>query len=169
MKITEASVTDVPILCTLINSAYRGETSRKGWTTEAELLDGIRIDEPTLQSYMEENDAAVLKATNEDGEIAGCVYLKTERGQLYLGMLTVSPLLQAHGIGKKLLQASEEKAKLAGCEKIVMTVISTRTELLNWYRRHGYDRTGEKQPFPTDEKFGIPKMPLEFLVLEKMI
>ena len=169
MKVTEASAMDVPVLCTLINSAYRGETSRKGWTTEAELLDGIRIDEPTLQSYIQENNAAVLKATNGDGEIAGCVYLKTEPAQLYLGMLTVSPLLQAKGIGKQLLQASEEKAKLAGCKKIIITVISIRTELINWYERHGYRITGEKQPFPSDEKFGIPKLPLEFLVLEKMI
>jgi len=169
MKIAEASFTDIPSICTLVNSAYRGDTSRKGWTTEAALLDGLRIDEPTLQHHIQDSDTVILKATDEDNKIIGCVYLKLEQEQLYLGMLTVSPLLQSKGTGKLLLRASEEKAMLSGCKKIVMTVLSTRIELLNWYERQGYYATGEKQPFPTDKKFGIPKMPLEFLVLEKIL
>lgn len=169
MQILEATVADVPQLCTLVNSAYRGDSSRLGWTTEADLLDGIRIDEPTLYEFFQDNNATILKCLNEQNSIIGCVYLKTEGEHLYLGMLTVAPDLQANGIGKRLLQASEEKARSAGCKSIVMTVISTRKELISWYNRHGYFETGEKQPFPSGEKFGKPKFPLEFFVMQKTI
>jgi ribosomal protein S18 acetylase RimI-like enzyme len=84
-------------------------------------------------------------------------------------MLTVTPELQGAGIGKELLKAAEQHARANGCRKVTMTVISVREELINWYERHGYNVTGEKQPFPTDPKFGLPRRPLEFIVLEKAI
>ncbi len=169
MKVTEASANDIQALTALINNAYRGDTSRKGWTTEADLLDGIRIDETTLKQYFEDADSAILKSINEDRQITGCVYLKTKHDQMYLGMLTVMPELQANGIGKLLLHAAEERAKLIGCTSIIMTVISVRSELINWYERHGYYNTRQTEPFPQDEKFGIPKVSLEFVVLEKIL
>jgi ribosomal protein S18 acetylase RimI-like enzyme len=167
MKITEASLADVPALCVLVNSAYRGDTSRKGWTTEADLLSGMRTDEAMLQQYIEDPHSTILKCTNEEQQITGCVYLKAQQDGLYLGMLTVSPELQAKGIGGRLLQASEERAREKDCKKVIMTVITTRHELIDWYKRHGYTETGERQPFPANERFGKPKMPLEFLVLQK--
>ncbi len=169
IKISEACITDVTQICALVNSAYRGETSRKGWTTEADLLGGIRVDEETLLQYFEEEESTVLKCTDDKQQLIGCVYLKMEQEHLYLGMLTVSPELQAKGIGKMLLQASEEKAKQLSCKSIVMTVITHRHELINWYKRHGYYETGQKQPFPAGEKFGKPRMPLEFITMEKTI
>jgi ribosomal protein S18 acetylase RimI-like enzyme len=169
IKISEASIGDVTRICALVNSAYRGETSRKGWTTEADFLGGIRVDEETLLEYFQEDDSTVLKYTNDKQQIKGCVYLKKQQEHLYLGMLTVSPELQGKGVGKMLLLASEEKAKQLGCKSIVMTVITKRHELIDWYKRHGYYETGQKQPFPIGEKFGKPKMPLEFLILEKII
>lgn len=167
MKITKASVADIAAICKLVNSAYRGDSSRKGWTTEADLLDGIRTDEEMLQQYISDLHSTILKCTDDDLQITGCVYLKKGNTQLYLGMLTVSPELQAKGIGKLLLQAAEKKAIEKACTSIVMTVIAGRLELISWYKRHGYDETGEKPPFPTNERFGKPKVPLEFLVLEK--
>lgn len=169
MKITEASIADAGELCSLINCAYRGDTSRKGWTTEADLLDGIRIDEEMLRQYFEDKDSTILKCTNDDGQMTGCVYLKQEQDRLYLGMLTVSPELQAKGIGKLLLKASEQKAIETGCKSIVMTVITTRHELIDWYKRHGYIETGERRPFPANERFGKPRSPIEFLVMEKKL
>lgn len=169
MQISQASLADISALCLLVNSAYRGDTSRKGWTTEADLLGGIRVDETTLQHYLEDANSVILKAENENSELLGCVYLRREQQQLYLGMLTVSPGLQGRGTGKLLMKSAEDKAKEMGCKKIVMTVISTRTELIDWYERHGYNKTGRTQPFPTDEKFGIPKTAIEFLVMEKII
>src|SRR4051794_39132804 len=132
MNISEAIDKDIAAICALVNSAYRGDTSRQGWTTEADLLDGIRIDENTLQHYLHEKESVLLKSTDNNKEITGCVYLKKEGEHLYLGMLTVAPHLQAQGIGKLLLKAAEEEAAQFDCRSIVMTVITSRHELINW-------------------------------------
>jgi ribosomal protein S18 acetylase RimI-like enzyme len=169
LRFHTATADDLPELNQLVNSAYRGDSSRKGWTTEADLLDGIRTDEAGLQEMMQEPDAAILCCRNEKDELLGCVYLKKKNNQLYLGMLTVNPELQGGGIGKQLLMAADERARTLQCSAITMTVISVRAELIAWYERHGYHRTGETAPFPTDPRFGIPKQALEFIVLEKDI
>lgn len=168
MPISIATNEDIPALVQLINSAYRGEASKQGWTTEADLLKGeLRTDKATLNSLLENKDAVILKHAEDDGTITGCVYLhKQERG-LYLGMLTVSPILQGAGIGKKLLVASDEYAEKNNCPCIFMNVISLRAELIAWYERHGYYQTDERKPFPNDERFGIPTQPLEFMIMEK--
>lgn len=165
--ITEATKEDVPQLVVLVNSAYRGDSSKKGWTTEADLLGGIRTDEAAMMEMVTHTDAVILKYVIEN-EIAGCVYLKNQQPKLYLGMLTVKPDIQTQGIGKKLLAAAEDYAREKGFGCIVMTVISKRHELIAWYRKRGYLLTGEKKPFPAnDPRFGIPKQELEFVVLEK--
>jgi ribosomal protein S18 acetylase RimI-like enzyme len=167
MPITKANVTDVPELYILINSAYRGETSKKGWTTEANLLDGLRIDEATLICYFEDPNIIILKNTNQAGEITGSVYLEVRKPKLYVGMFSVSPLLQNNGIGRDLLLAAETYAKQLNCHTLTMTVISTRHELISWYERRGFKATGEILPFHHDKKFGEPKQPIELIVLEK--
>ena len=167
MNISIASIADVPVLNTLINSAYRGEGSKKGWTTEADLLDGIRTNEKTLVDLINQPGAAMLAARNEEAAITGCMYLQKQVDTFYLGMLTVSPHLQAAGIGGCLLNAAEAHVKKEGYHSISMTVISVRHELIAWYERHGYAKTGETKPFPTDPSFGIPKQPLEFIVMKK--
>jgi len=169
MNISIATTTDIPSLVTLVNSAYRGEGAKKGWTTEADLLDGIRTDEASLTAMLHKTGATMLLYRNDAGLIAGCVYLEQQPDTMYLGMLTVSPLLQAGGIGKQLLQAAEDFAKRNGVDNISMMVISVRHELIAWYERHGYTKTGETKPFPTDPAFGIPRQPLEFVQMKKMI
>ena len=170
MPIEKAIRSDIPALVELVNSAYRGDTSRKGWTTEAHLLEGnLRTDAASVEHLFESNDNCILKFPLDDGIIAGCVYLQKQDKKLYLGMLSVNPELQAGGIGKQLLQAAEEYAKQIGCNKITMTVISVRTELIAWYMRRGYHFTGDNQPFPTDNRYGIPTQELVFEVLEKEI
>jgi ribosomal protein S18 acetylase RimI-like enzyme len=169
LTISAATTSDVPQLVQLVNSAYRGETSKKGWTTEADLLDGIRIDEASLTELIQRPHTCLMKCTNEQNEFLGCVFLQHHQDQLYLGMLTVSPDRQASGIGKLLLEASEQYARQQGCRYIVMTVISVRDELISWYERRGFCATGEKQPFPNDPRFGIPKQPLEFIVMKKKV
>lgn len=170
MSILPATPSDIPSLLPLVNSAFRGDTARQGWTHEADLLHGEqRIDDTTLRSLMQISDAVVLKYCNDAGAIEGCVFLhKKERG-LYLGMLTVEPGLQGSGIGKKLLVAAETYAREQGCPYIYMTVFSVRTELIAWYERHGYHRTGETKPYEANPQFGVPALPLEFVVLEKMM
>jgi len=171
MPITKATPADAAELTVLINSAYRGASSQQGWTSEAHLLDGIRIDESTMLEYLRAGDTTILKYTNEEGSILACVYLEIRDGnRLYLGMLTVSPTLQANGIGRQLLHEAEIWATKLGCPHIFMTVITTRHELIAWYQRRGYRNTGKTQPFPTDTKFGVIKNdPIELVVLEKEV
>lgn len=168
-SISRATPADIAALNALVNSAYRGDSSRVGWTTEADLLDGQRIDEAMLAEIFHDPDSVLLKYALGE-EIVGCVHVKFEADKLYLGMLTVSPVLQSKGIGKALLHAAEHEAISAGCTTIYMTVIADRKELIAWYVRHGYTNTGQTKPFPAgDERFGIPRKPLEFVVLEKSL
>ncbi len=167
--IIRATVEDVLALNILVNSAYRGESSKKGWTTEEHLLGGIRITEEELIQNIRKTDTFILKYTEAE-QILGCMMLVEKENALYLGMLTVSPELQGSGIGKKLLKSAEIFAKEKGISKIEMTVISIRFELVLWYERHGYVKTGETKPFPMDNPdFGEPKLYLEFIVMEKWL
>ena len=167
--ITKATVQDVSDLNFLINSAYRGESSKKGWTTEANILEGIRISEKELSEIIEKPNSSIFKFIENDTIIA-CVLLEIKKNKLYLGMLTVSPEIQNSGIGKKILKFAEDYASKLNLPKIVMTVISVREELISWYKRHGYFDTGIKEPFPMDNpEFGLPKQTLEFIVLEKIV
>ena len=118
---------------------------------------------------MQEQGSVVLKYVNEMQEITGCVNLQQHGSKIYLGMFAVNPLLQGGGIGKKLLQASEEYARHIDCKSIYMTVITARTELIDWYKRHGYIDTGERKPFDEDSATGKHLQPLGFMVLEKNI
>lgn len=170
MPIVKATANDISELVALVNSAYRGETSRQGWTSESHLLDGIRIDEAELQSYFRNPAITMLKYVNEDDKIIGCAYLeKVKDNRLYLGMLTVNPALQAQGAGRQLLQAAEDHARELGCTVMKISVLPMRDELIAWYRRRGYESNGQVLPFPTDTRFGIPKQPLELMVMEKML
>lgn len=166
--ISVAEITDVSELNPLVNSAYRGDSSRQGWTTEADLLDGIRIDDERLEELIGKPDTVILKYTDTNNKIIGCVHLEKKDDGMYLGMLTVSPALQSKGIGKELINASEAYAKQQDCGSVYMSVITDRTELIAWYEKLGYKNTGIKKPFPMgDPRFGLPKKNLEFVILEK--
>nr|WP_315256042.1 GNAT family N-acetyltransferase [uncultured Flavobacterium sp.] len=166
--ITTATLENVIALEKLINSAYRGETSKQGWTTEANLLQDQRITADELYETINNKENTILKFIESD-TIIGCVLLADKGNKLYLGMLTVSPELQNSGIGKKLLQKAEEHALSLNLPKIVMTVISIREELIAWYNRHGFMDTGVREPFPLNGTDAVISEPLEFIVLEKKI
>ncbi|HMJ70948.1 MAG TPA: GNAT family N-acetyltransferase [Cyclobacteriaceae bacterium] len=167
--ISKAGQQDVEAIATLVNSAYRGEHAKKGWTTEADLIDGTRTDAAALAGIIKEPGTTLLKY-ERDGKIIACVELKTGGDAMYLGMLTVEPGIQGGGIGKEMLKAAEDLARAQNCRSVHMTVITMRTELIDWYKRHGYVDTGKRKPFHfTDARFGQPKQALEFLVMEKML
>ena len=168
ISISRATVQDVKAITALLNSAYRGETSKQGWTTEADLIAGeVRTSSESLQKIIEQPNSVMLKFTDSTKNIVGCVNLQQHDAKIYLGMLSVSPILQNAGIGKKLLAAADEYALQQNCSSIYMTVITQRTELINWYNRHGYNDTGERKPFIEDDETGKHLQKLEFMVLEK--
>src|SRR5690606_5062757 len=167
LTITLSTPDDAPALEELINSAYRGETAKQGWTTEADLLDGTRTDAELIREIIADPCSILLKAVDDEG-ILGCVELRQEDEKLYLGMLTVRPHIQGRGIGKALMAAAEAEAMRRHCKAVFMSVLTARPELIAWYVRHGYHDTGNRKPFAfTDARFGKPKVALEFAVLEK--
>jgi ribosomal protein S18 acetylase RimI-like enzyme len=168
--ISIAAAADIPVIRDLLNNAYRGESSKQGWTTEAHLIDGnIRTNDMNVKKTMQQTGSVFLKYTDEMGEIIGCVNLQQHDDKIYLGMFSVSPKLQGGGIGKQILQASEEYAKHLKCTSIYMSVISLRTELINWYQRHGYKHTGRREAFIEDDVSGKHLQQLEFMLMEKII
>ena len=164
-----ATTADLDAIVALVTSAYRGDSSRAGWTTEADFLDGNRIDAEVLRADIERTGSRVLLA-ERDGELLACAHVSEEDGAGYFGMFSVVPGLQGAGIGKQVL---------AECERIArdewrlpamrMTVIDIRDSLIAFYERRGYRRTGILKPFPYgDERFGLPRRDdLRFEVLEK--
>lgn len=167
--ITPVGLSDIPALVALVNSAYRGEDGQLGWTNESHLLSGSRTNAAGIEKLLQTPHSLILKATNSQGELTGCVYLQKQGDKLYLGLLSVWPAQQNTGIGKQLLAAADGYAAQQHCSCIHITVISARHELLTWYERHGYCRTGEIEPFHAGEKFGLQKQPLELVVLEKPV
>jgi len=164
-----ATVADIPAIDELVTSAYRGEASRAGWTTEADLLDGNRIAPEVLQADIERPRSRVLLA-HRDGALVACAHVAVEDGAGYFGMFAVRPTLQRGGLGRAVLAEAERIAREEwGMATMRMTVIDLREELMAWYERRGYRRTGVKKPFPAvDPRFGIPKRDdLRFEVMEK--
>ncbi len=165
-----AQLADVAALDRLINSAYRGEGSKRGWTTEADLLGGQRTDTDKLRELVTSTDNQ-LELLLVDGELTGCVQLRWEGDAAYVGMLTIDPGRQAAGLGRALLAHAERIAAAHGCRRTRMTVIRQRDVSLAYYERRGYVRTGATEPFPVgDPRFGLPKVDgLLFVVLEKTL
>ncbi|MFM2359317.1 MAG: hypothetical protein RLY16_1310 [Bacteroidota bacterium] len=165
-----AVIADLPAILALLNSAYRGERSQQGWTTEAHLIDGeVRTNLTQLQTVFQQSGSTFMVVCNSEKEIVGSVNLQQKATKLYLGMLAVNPLIQNAGIGKMLLGAAVQLALDLHCTSIYMTVISARVELIAWYQRHGYVATGERIPFQEDGISGKHKQALDFVVLEKQI
>lgn len=171
IEFTQADESHVEDLVDLVNSAYRGDFAKQGWTTEADILDGQRTDDEAMLAMIEKEHSVVLIAEDDDtGELLGCVHLEQHERGCYLGMLTVRPDLQGKGLGKMLIQEAEAFAEFWDCKKIFMTVISVRKELIAWYEKLGFKKTGETEAFPEDPRFGIPKVEkLEFVYLERNI
>ena len=169
MTFRKADVNDIHKLTELVNSAYRGEGSKVGWTTEADLLGGQRTDPDKIAEMISASDSQSELAI-EKGELQGCIYIKKEDEYVYFGMLTVRPNLQNKGAGKLLLSRLEDLTREWGYQKIRMTVISQREELIAFYQRRGFNFTGETEPFPeNDPRFGLPKTKLIFHVFEKIL
>ena len=164
-----ASEADVPSLVALVQSAYRGESSRAGWTTEADLLEGQRTDPEAVAAILRGEDSHMV-AVESDGRLLACCQLENRRGHAYFGMFAVRPEFQGGGLGRQVLAEAERLAREEwGATQMHLTVITARQELIAWYERRGYTRTGRTSAFPYgDERFGLPtRGDLEFELLVK--
>jgi GNAT superfamily N-acetyltransferase len=172
-QLHRATPADIGILLPLIRSAYRGEESRKGWTTEADIVGDDRIDEAGLLAKITDPNGVILLATDVSGvPVACCELLKRDNGLGYFGLFAVDPQHQGAGLGKYILQMAESYAhEILGVNKLEMTVIGLRAELIAWYIRRGYTVTGEKRPFPyeqlVNDQAGATRADLYFEVLVK--
>ncbi|CAL9669867.1 hypothetical protein SUDANB1_07404 [Streptomyces sp. enrichment culture] len=165
----DATDVDVDELVALIESAYRGDDSRAGWTTEADILEGQRTDPEGVLEVIKSPDSRLL-TVERDGRIVACCQLKHEGENAYFGMFAVSPRLQGAGLGKVIITEAERQAREGwGVREMQMSVISVRDDLIAWYERRGYRRTGRMTPFPYgDERFGVPQRDdLQFELLVK--
>jgi ribosomal protein S18 acetylase RimI-like enzyme len=164
-----ATPADVETVVALVESAYRGETSRGGWTTEADFLDGRRTGADDVLAQIARPQSVLLLA-EEAGRLLACAHVAVEDGAGYFGMFSVAPGLQGGGIGKQVLAEAERIAREQFGQSVMrMTVIDIRDELIAFYERRGYRRTGVFKPFPYgDARFGLPKRDdLRFELLEK--
>ena len=166
-----ATQADIPALITLVTAAYRGDASRAGWTTEADILGGQRIDAAGLQADLDRPDSIILLAVAGE-QILACCHLASEDGAGYFGMFAVNPQLQGSGLGKVMMaEAEAQVSQRWGHARMRMTVIDCRAELIAFYQRRGYVRTGITKPFPYgDARFGLPtRDDLRFEILEKSL
>ncbi|MEU4871464.1 GNAT family N-acetyltransferase [Streptomyces sp. NPDC021608] len=165
----DATAADVDAVVRLIESAYRGDSSRAGWTTEADILQGQRTDPDGVLAVIAAPDSRLLTA-EQDGRTVACCHLEHRGDHAYFGMFAVSPAAQGGGLGKAVMARAEREAREAwGVSEMRMTVISVREDLIAWYERRGYRRTGRMTPFPYgDDRFGIPQRDdLQFELLIK--
>ena len=163
----------MPAIVELVETSYRGDVSRVGWTTEADLLDGQRTDSDAVTTAIAAQSSVVLLTVDEAGLLVACCHLeRRSEAVAYFGMFAVRPGSQGTGVGNALLVEAERFVCAEwGATSMEMTVIAQRDELIAWYERRGYARTGETRPFPYgDERFGIPRRDdLHFVVLAKQL
>jgi len=149
-NIRPANTGDVIRLVDLVQAAYRGGKAKVSWKNEHDLVQGPRITAPEIHELIDRSTAALLTATPSDKqEIIGCVLVeKHSENEVHIGLLAVDPDCQNIGLGRVLLNAAEQYAvEMFNCTQATMFVLSGREELLDWYKRMGYQETGETKPF----------------------
>jgi GNAT superfamily N-acetyltransferase len=163
-----AGAADAPAIRALIESAYRGDASRLGWTTEADLIEGDRTSVTEVASLIADPAARFLLAF-QDKDLIGCALLRNNGGEGYFGMFAVRPGLQGGGYGNQIIACAEKAVRdIWNCNTMAMTVISLRSELIAWYERRGYRPVGTS-PFPFSREPGAKRTDFHFVVLSKKL
>jgi GNAT superfamily N-acetyltransferase len=163
----KAELSDAAAIAELVNSAYRGEASRVGWTTEADLLNGLRITTSEVATLIKRDDAFVLIGVLRDQVVASIACERLENTAKF-GLIAVKPTLQNKGYGREMIQAAEaitlREWRVAG---YFMAVITLRTELIEFYERLGFEHSGQFEDFPVKPELWQPKV--EALALEYLV
>lgn len=161
-----AEAQDAAAIAALIESAYRGDESRRGWTTEAHLIEGNRTSVAEIAEFISAPEKRFVIALKGQ-QTVGCALISNENGAGYFGMFAVRPDIQGGGLGKQILEFAEQKLReIWRCSQVTMTVISIRHELIAFYERRGYKQTSSK-PFPFDQEPGAKRTDFHFVVLSK--
>lgn len=165
-----ATPLDLADLATFVNRAYRGDSARQGWTHEADLLDGTRVDESLLAEQVETPGVTLMLAL-DNAKLVGCYHFEERSdGSAYVGMVTVDPGLQGAGLGKQLLADAEQRARAAGAKELKLSVIEDRQELIAYYERREFVVTGVKLPFHEgDARYGLPNKTLTLLEMVRKL
>jgi len=162
-----AGLGDVPHLALLIEKAYRGEDAARGWTNEAALLTGPRSSSLEVEALVRDPDSRFVTAMR-DGRLVGCALIQLKGDHAHFGMFAIDPDHQGNGLGRQLIAAAEDSARtLWGCASMRLAVISLRDELIAWYERRGFVRTGEREPFPFETATGAMRRDFDLVVLSK--
>ena len=147
-----ANINEAQEINDLLNLAYRGE---KGWTTENSLVDGDRSTTSDIQLNIENS---IFLTYKKGGDLVACICLDEANQQVYIGSFAVHPDYQASGLGKSILSAAEKYAiNELNATSFIMTVLSKRTELIAFYERRGYKKTGVNEEYPLHLNVGTPK------------
>lgn len=171
LRFRSARHDDVRAIVALVERTYRGDASRAGWTTEADLLEGQRIDPQGVVESIEADHSRVVVAFSGENLVA-CAHVQQRPAIGYFGMFSVDPGHQGSGLGGTVLAECERQLlDDLDCSAVEITVLKQRVDLIPWYERRGYRLTGERRPFPYgDERFGVPRVAdLEFVVLQKSL
>ena len=168
----EATSADIADIVELVNTCYRGDSSRLGWTSEADWVAGLRTDANHTAQLITSPDSTILVARHGCALLGSILleYLASHQAAA-IGMFAVKPTQQNQGIGKQLLAYAEQFAgQHWSVHRLEMHVIPWRHELIAFYRRRGYRATGDSQPFPEHPELWRPKQPgLTLITLEKII
>ena len=162
-----AGLPDIPRLAALIEKAYRGPESAKGWTTESKFLTGPRSSPEEIGDLIGDPNSRFVMALKGDVLVA-CALLKKESEGAYFGMFAIDPAHQGGGLGKAMMAQCEDMARhLWAAKSLRLAVISLRAELIGWYERRGFARTGAREPFPFDTATGALRTDFDLVVLSK--
>ena len=151
MNIRHATTADAPDVAALVTLAYR---------VEAFFVDGDRTNANDVLKRLERGDFLMLE---DNGALAGCVYVEARDTTGYFGMLSIDPQRQGRGLGAALVEAAEQWCARKGCAVVEIEVVNLRSELPPFYRKLGYVEQGTR-PFPDPERC---KLPCHFIVMSK--
>ncbi|KAJ9488798.1 hypothetical protein VN97_g4481 [Penicillium thymicola] len=167
-----ATEKDAAQLQQLVESAFRAEDSRKGWTDDLGLSSSFHLDVQDILAMINKLDSVMLMATDDQNTLVGSIGTsKRDANQARLYMLAVDTSVQRGGIGRQILAYAEDYCQQTwGVTTLGLNALSNREELISWYSRRGYKPTGETSPFPR-EKFENLVLPgdLCFVEFEKVL